>query len=130
MSGGFAGRSENFRLEGSFNVMREGSLATFIYDLKSAGGTKARELKEATTGIVKGNGEVSLARFNAGSLVEPPVNLLGAKGQLTKNESDLTLTFESLPSTIADGYQGKGRLTATATAPPPPKRALTTPDVM
>jgi hypothetical protein len=130
MSGGFAGRSENFRLEGSLGVMREGSLATFIYDVKSAGATKARELKEATTGIVKGNGEVNLARFNAGSLVEPPANLLGAKGQFTNNESDLTLSFESLPSTVADGYQGKGRLTAAATAPPPPKRALTREDVM
>lgn len=130
MSGGFAARSETFRLEGGFNLMREGNLATFIYDIKSAGAAQARELKEATTGIVKENGEVSLARFNAGSLVEPPANLLGAKGQFTGNESDLTLVFESLPSTVADGYKGNGRLTATATAPPPPKRALPRQDVM
>lgn len=130
MSGGFAGRTENFRLEGGFNVMREGSLATFIYDIKSAGAAQSRELKEATTGIVKGGGEVSLARFNAGSLVEPPVNLLGAKGQFTGNESDLTLSFESLPSTVADGYKGKGSLTATATAPAPAKKALPRQDVM
>ena len=124
MSGGFAGRSENFRLEGGLHVLRHANLATFVFDLKGTGGAKARELKEVATGIVQADGGVRLARFNAGSLVEPPANLLEAKGQFTNNEGDVTLTFESLPSTVADGYQGKGRLKATATGPPPPKKAL------
>ncbi|HEV2914708.1 MAG TPA: protease complex subunit PrcB family protein [Pyrinomonadaceae bacterium] len=123
MSGGFAGRSEDFRLEGNLLVMRHANLATLIFDLKSAGGAKARELKEATTGIIGAGAEVRLARFNAGSLVEPPANLLGAKGQFTNSESELALAFESLPSTVADGYQGRGRLSAVATGPPPPKTA-------
>jgi hypothetical protein len=130
MSGGFAGRSENMRLEGGFAVMRYASLATFIFDLKGTGAAKARELKEAATGVVQSGGQVSLARFNAGTLVEPPANLLAAKGQFNNNESDLTFTFESLPSTVADGYQGKGRLAATATGPPPPKRASNRESVM
>ncbi|HEX8921726.1 MAG TPA: protease complex subunit PrcB family protein, partial [Pyrinomonadaceae bacterium] len=130
MTGGFAGRSENFRLEGGFKLMRWANLATIIFDVKSAGGTKGRELKEATTGIIRGNGEASFARFNAGSLVEPPANLLSAKGQFTNNESEVTITLESLPSTVADGFQGKGRLTAKATGPPPPKRALSNQEVM
>ncbi|HYY58559.1 MAG TPA: protease complex subunit PrcB family protein, partial [Pyrinomonadaceae bacterium] len=124
MSGGFAGRSENFRLEGNLMVMRHANLATLVFDLKSAGGTKARELKEAATGVVRAGEEVRLARFNAGSLVEPPANLLSAKGQFSDNESGLTLAFESLPSTVADGYQGTGRLSAVATGPPPAKTAL------
>lgn len=130
MSGGFAGRSENSRLEGGFKLMRYANLATVLFDIKGAGGTKARELKEVTTGIIRANGEVSFARFNAGSLVEPPANLLKAQGQFTNNEGNLTLLFESLPSTVADGYQGKGRLTATATGPPPPKRAMNSQEVM
>lgn len=130
MSGGFAGRSENFKLEGSFNLMRQGNLATILFNVKSAGGTKAHELKETMTGIIRGNGEVSFARLNAGSLVEPPANLLAAKGQFTNNEGDLSLTLESLPSNINDGFQGKGRLTATATGPPPPKRATNAQEVM
>lgn len=130
MSGGFAGRSENMRLEGSLAVMRHANLATFIFDLKGMGAAKPRELREAATGIVQAGGELRLARFNAGSLVEPPANLLEANGQLTNNESDLTLTFASLPSNIADGFQGRGRLTATATGPPPPKRALNKESVM
>jgi hypothetical protein len=124
MSGGFAGRSENFRLEGNLMIMRHAGLATLVFDLKSAGGAKARELREAATGVVRGGEEVRLARFNAGSLVEPPANLLGAKGQFSNNESELTLAFESLPSNINDGYQGAGRLSAAATGPPPPKTAL------
>lgn len=130
MTGGFAGRSENFRLEGGFKLMRQANLATIIFDVKSAGGTKARGLNEATTGIIRGNGEASFARFNAGSLVEPPANLLSAKGQFTNSEGELTLTLESLPSTVADGFQGKGRLTATAAGPPPSKRALHKEEVM
>ncbi|HEX8773010.1 MAG TPA: protease complex subunit PrcB family protein [Pyrinomonadaceae bacterium] len=130
MSGGFAGRSENMRLAGSLAVMRHANLATFIFDLKGTGGSKVRELKEAATGLVQAGGELRLARFNAGSLVEPPENLLEAKGQFSNNESDLTLSFESLPSNINDGYQGRGRLTATATGPPPPKRALNRESVM
>lgn len=130
MSGGFAGRSENMRLEGSLSVMRHANLATFIFDLKGTGAAKARELREAATGIVQAGVEVHLPRFNAGSLVEPPENLLEAKGQFSNNESDLTLSFESLPSGIADGFEGRGRLTATATGPPPPKRALNRESVM
>jgi hypothetical protein len=130
MTGGFTGRSENFKLEGGFNLMRQGNLATILFNVKSAGGTKARELKETMTGIIRGNGEVSFARFNAGSLVEPPANLLSAKGQFTNNEGDLVLSLESLPSNVDDGYQGRGRLTATATGPPPPKRALNGLEIM
>jgi PrcB C-terminal len=122
MSGGFAGRSEDMKLDGTLTVMRHDNLATFFFDLKGTGGTKSRELAETATGIVKAGGEVSLARFNAGSLVEPPANLLKANGQLTNNENDLTLAFESLPSNISDGFQGRGRLSAVATGPAPQKR--------
>jgi hypothetical protein len=123
MSGGFAGQIENMRLEGGFSTMRHASLATFIFDVKGTGGTKQRELKEVATGIVRDGGAVSLARFNAGSLVEPPANLLKAKGQFTAGENELTFEFESLPSTVADGYQGKGRMAAKAAGPAPPKTA-------
>jgi hypothetical protein len=130
MSGGFAGRSENIKLQGGFSTLRHATLATFIFDVKGTGGTKPRELKEVATGMVRENGAVSLARFNAGSLVEPPANLLKAKGQFTAQENELTLEFESLPSTVADGYQGTGRLAAKASGPAPPKKAQTKDDVM
>ncbi|HVG36030.1 MAG TPA: protease complex subunit PrcB family protein [Pyrinomonadaceae bacterium] len=130
MSGGFAGRSENMRLQGGFNIMRHATLATFLFDVKGAGGTRPRELKEVATGIVQDSGAVSLARFNAGSLVEPPANLLKAKGQFTAEENELMLEFESLPSTVADGYQGRGRLAAKASGPAPPKKAQSKDAVM
>jgi len=130
MSGGFAGQRENLRLQGGFNTMRHATLATFIFDVKGTGGTKPRELKEVATAIVQDGGAVSLARFNAGSLVEPPANLLKAKGQFNADENELTLEFESLPSTVADGYKGTGRLAAKATGPAPPKKAVSKEDVM
>lgn len=130
MSGGFAGRSEEMRLGGTLMVMRHANLATFFFDLQGTGGSKARELKETATGIVGTDGALRLARFNAGSLVEPSANLLMAKGEFTNGESNLTLSFESLPSNVADGYQGVGRLSATATGPPPPKRSSSRESVM
>jgi hypothetical protein len=130
MSGGFAGRSEQMRLEGGFITIRQANLATFIFDVNGTGGKKPRELKEVATGIVRAGGEVSLARFNAGSLVEPPANLLKAQGRFNAQENELTLEFESLPSNIDDGYQGKGRLAAKALGPPPPHKALSLEDVM
>jgi hypothetical protein len=123
MSGGFAGRIEEMKLEGGLSIMRHANLATIIFDLKGTGGAKARELKEVATGIMQADGLLRLARFNAGGLVEPPANLLAAKGELKNNEGDLTLSFESLPSGIADAFQGRGSLTAKATGPPPPKKA-------
>ena len=124
MTGGFAGRRETMRLEGTMTVMRHDNLATIFFNLQGTGGAKARELKETATGIVQaGGGALRLARFNAGTLVEPPANLLTAKGEFTNNAANLTLALDSLPSNIADGYQGTGRLSATATGPPPPKKA-------
>lgn len=121
--GGFAGRFETLQLAGDLRVSRLGKLATFVFQLQSTGGAKARALQDAATGIVGADGSITGAIVDAGSLVDLPRSALGLKGSFGKNEDKLSLTFESLPSNVADGYGGQGRLEATATAPPPPKKA-------
>lgn len=121
-SGGFAGRSEKFQPEGQIGIMRQGKLATLVFDLKSAGGVKARALKETATGVVQSDGTIQLNQLSAGTFVDLPRAPLRATGQFTNKEEKLSLTFESLPTNVADGYMGSGRLETTATAPPPQRK--------
>lgn len=119
--GGFAGRIEKLQLAGDVRVGRLGTLVSFVFDLKSTGGTKARTLQNVATGIVGAGGAISGAIVDAGALVDLPRSPLAIKGSFAANEDKLSLTFESLPSNVADGYSGQGKLDAAATAPAPPK---------
>lgn len=121
-SGGFMGRSEKFQPEGHIGIMRQGKLATLVFDLKSTGGGKARALKETATGVVQSDGSLKLNQLGAGTFVDMPKPPLRATGQFTRKEDNLSLTFESLPTNVADGYMGSGRLAATAAAPPPQRK--------
>lgn len=122
MSGGIAGRAEEFQLAGDVNIMRYGRLATFSFDLKNADGGKPRALKSVATGIVKDGGSMAINYLDAGTLVDQPRSPLRADGTFTKNEDSLTLNFASLPSQVADGFSGQGKIEAAATAPAPQKK--------
>jgi hypothetical protein len=121
MFGGFAAHSESFGLTGDLRVMRAGSLATFVFDLKSSGGKKARVLQEVASGLVQKNNQVLINYLEAGTLVDRPRSALRAQGSFTGREDGISLAFDSLPSNISDGYGGEGKLEAAATAPAPQK---------
>ena len=123
MSGGFAGRMEKFALAGDIRVMREGKLATFVFNLKSTGDEKQRALNEATTGLVE-DGKAIVGRMAAGSLIDVPHSDLSASGTLNDKNGKLALSFKSLPSMIADGYGGGGSIEAQADTPAPEKKQL------
>jgi len=113
-SGGFAGRREEFGLEGQIRVLREGSLATFLMDLKNAEGRKQRYLKETATGFVE-EGRITIHLMDSGSLIEMPHGDLSAAGRFSGNSRRLAMRFTSLPTMIiADGYSGEGSLEAEA----------------
>ena len=122
VSGGIIGSKEDFRLEGDIRLMRQGRLATLIFDLKAAGETKTRVLEDVATAVVQSDGQFKITHMAAGTLVSPPPGALRATGKFADSENNLTLAFESLPSNVADGYQGEGSLEAAATAGPPQKR--------
>ena len=122
MTGGIAGRSEPFAVAGSVGVMREGNLATILFDLQSKGGAKERVLRDIASGLVQADGRIKIDRLGAGSFVDMPADALRVTGLFAGNENRISLSFESIPGTIADGYNGRGNLEAEATAPAPQKK--------
>lgn len=113
MSGGIAGRAEEFQLEGEMRVVNSGRLATVIFDLRASNGTRA--LRTAATGIAQ-PGQITIARMDAGTLIDPPHNGLRATGRYTNEISNLSIAFSSLPSNIADGFTGQGSVASEVVA--------------
>lgn len=114
MTGGITGRSEKFRFAGDIAVLREGRLTTFVFNLQSSDGAKARALRDAASGLSQSDGGIVVGHLGAGSFVDPPADALRATGQL--NENNLSLAFDSIPGIVADGFKGSGKLTAEAAA--------------
>jgi hypothetical protein len=102
--------------------MRQGHLATLAFDLIAAGVSTKRALRDVATGVEQSDGSITITHMAAGSLVSPPPVALSASGKFTDGENKLALAFETLPPIVPDGYQGRGRLEATAPSPPPQKR--------
>lgn len=122
MSGGITGRSEKFNITGSISVMREANLATFFFNLQSKGGAKQRALVDAASGLVQADERIMINKLGVGTFVDMPADAIRVTGLFDGNESKLSLTFESIPDVIADGYNGRGTLKADAIAPAPKKK--------
>lgn len=123
--GGFAGRPEKSTLKGDIRILRYAQLATLFFALQGAGAEGgARALQDTTSGAVTPGGELTLTRLDPGTFVPPPRYPLSARGGFSDNEDKLSLTFEVTQAKVNDGYGGQGKLEATATAPPPKKRAV------
>ena len=114
MSGGFAGTTQQFGLTGDLRVLtREGNLATFFLSvLNSDSAKKQRSLNDFTTGIVDADGHLTINKLTAGSLVDAPNSGLKVSGAFSSGGNKISLVFNSLPSMVADGYQGEGTLEA------------------
>jgi hypothetical protein len=123
--GGFAGRLERSSLKGDIRIMRHDQLATLLFNLQGTGGAEGTHaLQDTASGTVAPDGSLTLTRLDPGSFVPPPRHPLRARGTFNDNEGQLSLTFEITQAKVNDGYGGQGKLEATATAPPPKKRAI------
>jgi hypothetical protein len=115
MTGGFAGRTEEFTLDGNLRVMKMGGLISVAFDIKGVNSKKPRTLQTIATGTIDSAGKLQLPRFDAGTLIEPPQPFLSGSGTLASDFSTLDLTMKSVLSrVIADGFVGNGSLTARA----------------
>jgi hypothetical protein len=114
MSGGFAGTTEQFRLTGDLKILaREGNLATFFIALLNADpAKKQRSLNDITTGVIDADGHLRINKLTTGSLVDAPNGGLKVSGAFSSSGSKISLVFNSLPTMVADGYQGEGTLEA------------------
>ena len=112
MSGGFAGTSEEFGLEGFVGVMREGNLATLWFRIVGSGTKKRRTLMECSTGPMDSEKKVLINAMSADSLVDRPNSGLAGTATFSEEGRKLTLSMLSRPSSISDGYSGQGTIEA------------------
>jgi hypothetical protein len=110
MSGGFAGTTEQFQPHGEILILRADKLITFYITMAGSGARKERYLTEFVTGVLQLNDQITITKMSAASFVDTPNSGLKATGSLSA--SKLSLHFVSLPSMIADGYQGEGSVEA------------------
>lgn len=109
-SGGFAGMSEEFGLEGVVGVMGEGKLATIWLRIVGSG-PKRRLLMECSTGLTDGD-SIHVTRMSADSLVSRPNGGLAAIAAFSEKGKRFSLSLMSGPTLIADGYTGGGTIEA------------------
>jgi hypothetical protein len=112
MSGGIAGTSEEFGLQGPMAVMREGNLASFSFRIVGAETRKRRLLMEYATGVIDGENKIKINQMSADSLVDSPNSGLAGTATFSGEGRKLTLSLMSRPSFIADGYSGQGTIEA------------------
>jgi len=112
MTGGIAGVQEKFPLQNSVQVTREAGLVTIWFTIPPSQSAKERSLHEVATGVVDLSGRVVVNKMSADLLVNQPNPGLKAIGAFTDGESKLSLSFDSLPTVIADGYSGRGSIEA------------------
>ncbi|HEX8638143.1 MAG TPA: protease complex subunit PrcB family protein [Pyrinomonadaceae bacterium] len=111
-SGGIGGRMKRFSAEGTIEVWQFGDLATLKFNLTGANENKNMRLAETASGSVQ-NGEIVMARLDAGSFSEGPKPPLKVSGKISGGR--LSLTFEPLPTNIRDGFAARGKLEAVLT---------------
>ncbi len=109
-SGGFAGRQQSFKFDGTVSVWQTGELITLSFGLSEKGIAKGRTMTVTASGYVSKDGNVTLPKFDSTGFVEPPGAPLKATGKMTGNS--ISLAFESLPTNVADGFDGAGKLEA------------------
>lgn len=112
MSGGFAGTTKRFGLEGQVWVIRQNNLVTLAFEVFSHELTENRSLVGFETGVIKSKGEIAIPKMTADSLIDSPNSGLKATGAFSDADNKLLLNFLSLPSMIADGYIGWGSIEA------------------
>ena len=108
-SGGFAGIVKKFEAEGTIKILRSGDNVTLIFNLTGKDAEKARKLNAAASGKIT-DGKIDLSRLDAGSFSEnpkPPAKVSG-----TLSDDKLILSFEPLPTNVADGFQVRGNIKA------------------
>lgn len=108
-SGGFAGRSRTMSIYGNVKTIRYSDYITLILDINNSKGARL-STHDTVSGVIQGDGSFKFTRIDPGTLIQLPRPTLNAIGSLKDNS--LTLTFDSNPTNVADGFEGKGKIEA------------------
>lgn len=109
VSGGFVGQSHKLNVSGSIDILQTGNLITAFFNI-GTGNDQSQGIFETASGQIENN-IIELPRVDPGNLVENPRPPLKASGTLSGK--NLSLTFKSLPTNVADGFMGQGSLSGT-----------------
>jgi PrcB C-terminal len=110
ISGGIAGRSETYSLNGKIQITRLGDLVSVGFAVVGAGTSRERSLRDFATGVMRDD-SISISRMSRGSLVDPPTGDLRVTGKFLEGNR-LTLDLDTGGAIVPDGFQGKGTLEA------------------
>jgi hypothetical protein len=110
VSGGFAGRTEQYKLAGKLQVMRLAGVISIGLAIVSEGATRERSLRDFATGLASSDG-FAISRLSRGSLVDAPSGDLQVKAKFAE-KNRLLLDLTTGPVTVPDGYSGKGTIEA------------------
>jgi hypothetical protein len=108
-TGGIAGRVRKISVTGTIRALNFGEISTYHFDLSGTGNEQEMKLWEIASGVVR-SGNLELTHLNAstfGDFPHPPLKIFG-----TANDKKLSLTFESHPPIISDGFMLRGTLDA------------------
>jgi hypothetical protein len=110
VSGGFAGRTEQYKLVGKLQVMRLAGVVSIGLAVVGEGASRERSLRDFATGVASAD-SVAIGRLSRGSLVDTPSGDLQLKARFAdKNRLLIDLTTGPVP--VPDGYSGKGVIEA------------------
>jgi hypothetical protein len=110
VSGGFAGRTEQYKLVGKLQVMRLAGVVSIGFAMVSEGASREHSLRDFATGIASAN-SVAISRLSRGSLVDSPSGDLTVSVKFAE-KNGLLIDLTTGPVTIPDGYSGKGMIEA------------------
>jgi len=110
VSGGFAGRIEQYKLVGKLQVMRLAGVVSIGFAMESEGASREHSLRDFATGVASGD-SVAISRLSRGSLVDSPSGDLSVNAQFA-DKNRLLIDLTTGPVTIPDGYSGKGMIEA------------------
>jgi len=110
ISGGIAGRSETYSVEGKLQVTRLADLVSVGFAVVSTGTARERSLRDFATGVMKDDA-ISITRMSRGSLVDPPTGDLRVTGKFLEGNR-LTLELTTGGAVVPDGFSGKGSIEA------------------
>src|SRR5438552_3821208 len=110
VSGGFAGRTEQYKLVGKLQVMRLAGVVSIGFAIVSEGASREHSLRDFATGVASGDG-VAISSLSRGTLIDSPSGDLTVRTKF-EEKNRLLIDLTTGPVTVPDGYSGKGMIEA------------------
>ena len=110
VSGGFAGRTEQYKLAGKLQVMRLAGVVSIGFGIVSEGASREHSLRDFATGVASED-TVAISKLSRGSLVDSPSGDLTVRAKFAE-KNRLLIDLTTGPVIVPDGYSGKGMIEA------------------